>query len=134
MRKLTGSFGVLMLAIGLVSCGGGGDTTGTGGGGGGGGGGTCPANTFCMGSTTFTPTTRTVPVGTVVTWTNDSGVIHNVTWNDATARAAAGAGDGTGDTGDFGSGSHTRVFSTPGTYGFHCTIHSPGMTGTLTVQ
>jgi len=87
-----------------------------------------------MGSTTFTPTARTVAVGTVVTWTNDSGVIHNVTWNDATARTAAHAGDDTGDIADFGSGSHTRVFNTPGTYGFHCTIHAPGMTGTLTVQ
>ena len=87
-----------------------------------------------MGATVFTPNTRTVSAGTTVTWQNDSGVTHNVTWDDATGRTAAGAGDGTGNIGDFSSGTHTRVFTTPGTYGFHCTIHAPGMTGTLTVQ
>jgi plastocyanin len=86
-----------------------------------------------MTSTTFTPTSRTVTVGAVVTWQNDSGVTHNVVWDDATGQAAAQAGDGTGDMPQFASGSHTRVFSTAGTYRFHCTIHF-GMDGTLTVQ
>ena len=58
----------------------------------------------------------------------------NVTWDDAAGRNAALAGDGTSNITDFSSGSHTRLFNTPGTYGFHCTIHAPGMTGTLTVQ
>jgi plastocyanin len=87
-----------------------------------------------MGSASFSPASRTVAVGTLVTWQNNSGVIHNVTWNNATGRSAAAAGDGTGDIDDFSTGTHTRMFSTPGTYGFHCTIHAPGMTGTLTVQ
>jgi plastocyanin len=130
MRKIPGLFGALIVGLITASCGG---STAPGGGGGGGGG-NCPAGTFCMTSTTFTPTTRTVAVGATVTWQNDSGITHNVTWNDATARAAAAAGDGTGDIGDFASGTHTRVFNTAGTYSFHCTIHSPGMTGTLTVQ
>jgi hypothetical protein len=128
--KVSGVSGALILAIGVASCGGGGDSTITppppppd-----------CPAGTFCMTSTTFTPTTRTVTVGSTVTWQNDSGVIHNVVWDDATGRAAAQAGDATGDMPQFGSGSHTRLFNTAGTYKFHCTIHSPGMTGTLTVQ
>jgi plastocyanin len=60
-------------------------------------------------------------------------VIHNVTWNDAAGRAAALPGDGSGDIGDFGTGTHTRKFNTAGTYAFHCTIHA-GMNGTLTVQ
>jgi Copper binding proteins, plastocyanin/azurin family len=129
--KISGLFGALILAIGVASCGGGGDTI------------TpppppppppnCPAGTFCMTSTTFTPTTRTATVGSTVTWTNDSGVTHDVVWDDATAKAAAGAGDGSGDMGQFASGSHTRVFATAGTYKFHCTIHF-GMSGTLTVQ
>ena len=129
--KISGLFGALILAIGVASCGGGGDSTITppppppppd-----------CPAGTFCMASTTFTPTTRTVTVGSTVTWTNDSGVTHDVVWDDATAKAAAAAGDGSGDMGQFASGSHTRAFATAGTYKFHCTIHF-GMSGALTVQ
>ena len=90
-----------------------------------------------MTATTFSPTTRTVTAGTTVTWTNDTGVIHNVTWTDASGRTAALAGDGPGNIGDYSSGSHTRLFSTPGTYNFYCTIHgtpTSGMHGTLTVQ
>ena len=94
-------------------------------------------NAFCMTGATFSPSARTVNVGTTVTWQNDSGVIHNVTWTDAAGRNGAGAGDGTGNIDDFGSGSHTRVFSAAGTYNFYCTIHgtpTSGMHGTLTVQ
>jgi plastocyanin len=90
-----------------------------------------------MTSTTFNPTAQTVTAGTVVTWDNTSGVIHNVTWNDAAGESNAHAGDGAGSIGDFSSGSHTRVFTTAGIYGFHCTIHgtaTSGMHGTLTVQ
>jgi plastocyanin len=131
MRKISGLIGAIALVLTAVSCGS--DTTGTGGGGGGGGGGgTCPAGTFCMGSSTFTPTGRTVTAGSTVTWQNNAGTPHNVTWNDAAGRSAALAGDGTGDIADF-EGSHTRLFNTAGTFGFHCTIHA-GMVGTLTVQ
>jgi plastocyanin len=139
MRKISGLFGALVLALGVVSCGGGGDTTGTGGGGGGGGGGgNCPANTFCLTiNNTFSPTALTVAVGTTVSWRNDALIQHNVTWNDAAGRSAALAGDGTGDIGtgteSFTTGTHTRLFNTAGVYGFKCTIHL-GMNGTLTVQ
>jgi plastocyanin len=84
-------------------------------------------------ASTFSPTTLSVPAGTTVTWKNDTGVPHNVLWNDAAGRSAAGAGDGTGDIAD-ASATHTRKFVTAGTYGFHCSIHAPGMTGTLTVN
>jgi plastocyanin len=96
-----------------------------------------------MGSSSFftsagaTVKTLTVAVGSTVTWTNDSGVAHNVLWNDAAGRNAAAAGDGTGDMPDFASGSHTRVFTVAGTYKFYCSIHgtpTSGMTGTLIVQ
>jgi hypothetical protein len=133
MRKIHGLLGVLVLALTAVSCGGGD-------------GGvspppppppppppTCPANTFCMGASNFSPTTRTVAGGTTVTWQNQSGVGHNVIWDNAAGRNAALAGDGTGDLGEFSSGSHTRLFNAAGTYGFHCTIHA-GMNATLTVQ
>jgi plastocyanin len=135
MRKISGLLGALILALGVVSCGGGGSTTGTGGGGGGGGGGgNCPTATFCMTAGAFTPTTLTATAGSTVTWQNASGTLHNVVWDDATARAAAAAGDGAGDFGSFPDATtHTRLFAAAGTYGFHCTLHI-GMTGTLTVQ
>ncbi|HTD83872.1 MAG TPA: plastocyanin/azurin family copper-binding protein [Gemmatimonadaceae bacterium] len=135
MRRISGLIAVLAVGFTTLSCGGGGDSTGTGGGGGGGGGGgTCPANTFCMTvANLFSPATLAVPVGTTVTWRNDAGTLHNVTWNNTAGRNAALAGDGTGDISDFSTGSHTRLFNTAGTFGFKCTIH-PGMNGTLTVQ
>jgi len=133
MRKIPGVFGVFFLALTAISCGGGD-------------GGvspppppppppppTCPASTFCMGASSFSPGTRTVTGGTTVTWQNQSGVGHNVTWDNAAGRNAALAGDGTGDIPEFSSGSHTRLFNAAGTYGFHCTIHA-GMNATLTVQ
>ena len=89
-------------------------------------------------SNTFSPATLTVPSGTTVTWRNDASLQHNVSWNDAAGRNAALAGDGTGDIGtgvgeNFTTGTHTRLFTTIGVFGFKCTIH-PGMNGTLTVN
>ena len=131
MRKFSGLCAALILGLATASCGG--STGPGGGGGGGGGGGVCPANTVCATtSNTFNPAALTVTAGTTVTWQNDTGTLHNVTWNDAAGRTAATAGDGSGDISDF-TGSHTRLFSAAGTYAFHCTIH-PGMNGTLTVN
>jgi plastocyanin len=123
MRRFSGLFGALILAVGVVSCGGGGDTMTTPP--------TCAANTFCLESASFFPTTLSVQAGTTVTWQNGLGIFHNVIWDDAAGRAAAGAGDGTGDIGD-ATVTHTRRFTTAGTYGFKCIVH-PGMNGTLTV-
>src|SRR5436190_15343864 len=101
MQRISGLCSAFLIALIAASCGGG-DSTGVGGGGGGGGGGgSCPANTFCMASTTYTPASRTVTAGTTVTWNNQSGTTHNVTWDNATGRTNAGAGDGVGDIGDF---------------------------------
>jgi plastocyanin len=90
-----------------------------------------------MTAATFSPSARTVTAGTTVTWTNDSGTPHNVTWNDASGINAAQAGDGAGNIDTFATGSHTRLFTTPGTYNFYCTIHgtkTSGMRGSITVQ
>jgi plastocyanin len=132
MRKISGLLGAVALMLAMTSCGG--DSTSPGGGGGGGGGGgTCPAGTFCMGASNFSPTARTVAAGSTVTWRNESGTGHNVTWDNATGRSAALPGDAAGDIPEFSSGDRTRLFSAAGAYGFHCTIHA-GMNGTLTVQ
>ena len=142
MRKSSGLFGALILAIGVASCGGGG-----------GGGGyitppppppppppACPANTFCMPSTSFSfvtaagTTTLTVPVNTAVTWTNDSGIIHNVTFDDPTTALAVGTGSA-GNIPDHSSGSNQRQFAVSGSsHPFHCTIHGLGMHGTVAIQ
>jgi plastocyanin len=124
MRRLSGLFGALMLTVGVLSCGGGSTMTQPPP--------TCSANTICLESQTFFPSTLSVAAGTTVTFENDIGISHNVVWNDAAGVAAAGAGDGTGDIG-VSTTTHTRKFTTAGTYGFHCTIHPATMTGTLTV-
>ena len=123
MRRLSGLFGALILAAGVVSCGGGGDTMTTPP--------TCAANTFCLEAQSFFPTTLSVAAGTTVTWENDGSGFHNVLWDDAAGKAAAGAPDGTGDITD-ATLTHTRKFTAAGTYGFHCNVH-PGMNGILTV-
>jgi plastocyanin len=57
-----------------------------------------------------------------VTWTNLDGVAHTVT-----------ADDGSWGSGTLGQGAtYSHVFTSPGTYTYHCAIH-PFMTGTVTV-
>ena len=81
------------------------------------------ANTVSIANMSFSPANLTVAVGTTVTWTNNDAMDHTVT----------------SDTGLFDSGdisdhkSYSRMFSTAGTYSYHCTIH-PGMTGTISVK
>lgn len=63
----------------------------------------------------FQPNKVTVPVGTTVYWINHGSIEHTVTSYDRTF------GSGT-----IASGSEfNHRFSTPGTYSYHCSIHSP---------
>jgi len=74
-----------------------------------------------------------VTSGTPVSWQNDSGVIHNVTFANPAAAGAVGTG-ASGNIPDHGSGTNSRVFTAVGTtQGFQCTIHA-GMTGTVVVN
>jgi plastocyanin len=81
------------------------------------------ANSVTLANFAFSPTTITVKVGTAVTWTNKDGTTHTVS----------------SDTGAFDSGNlapggkYSYTFSTAGTYGYHCSIHSY-MKGTVIVQ
>ena len=80
----------------------------------------------------FTPASKTVPVGTAVNWawnscTGDvySGqtcVSHNIVFDDGTT---SGLQD---------HGSYSRTFSVAGTYPYHCSVHGPAMSGSITVN
>jgi plastocyanin len=84
------------------------------------------ANQVFMQNTAFNPTTRTVAVGTTVTWMNQDGFAHTVTYSS-----------GPGSSFDSGSvpagGSFQHAFAAAGTVQYHCTIHA-GMNGTIVVQ
>ena len=70
----------------------------------------------------FSPNPLTVAQGTTVTWTNLDGVAHTVT-----------ADDGSWGSGTLGQGAtYSQVFTSPGTYTYHCAIH-PFMKGTVMV-
>ena len=134
MKKLIGSKSRLLAGIGFLfavliisnSCTKTMDNpynTGTGSGNNGGSGGP-GANEVFIQSNTFNPGTITVPVNTTITWTNKDGIAHTVTSNTA----------GQFDSGNLSAnGTWSHLFSTAGTYQYHCKIHS-SMTGTVIVM
>ncbi|MFL5779350.1 MAG: cupredoxin family copper-binding protein [Chloroflexota bacterium] len=68
------------------------------------------------------PATLQAKVGDVVGWTNKDSAAHTVTLDD-----------GSCDTGNIASGASAMLsFNAPGTYSYHCTIHS-SMKGKLEV-
>ncbi len=71
----------------------------------------------------FSPATVTVVVGTTITWTNMDGTAHTVTSNDGTSFNSGNIAP---------NGTFTFTASTPGSYGYHCSIH-PTMTGTVQI-
>jgi plastocyanin len=71
----------------------------------------------------FSPASRSVTVGTTVTWTNTGQAPHTVT-----------ADDGTFDSGTLDPGKDfSFTFDTPGTFTYHCNIH-PRMKGKIVVK
>ena len=129
MIAMTRRFAALVGLILLVACGGGG---------GGGGTPTAPSSNspspnpttpgtneiIATTSNTFTPATLTVARGTTVTFTFQ-GTQHNVNF-----ASVAGAPAGIGTTSNSGV---TCLFSTAGTFGYDCSLHS-GMRGTVVVN
>ena len=81
----------------------------------------CAATTWC-----FSPNPIQASVGTAITWTNTTAPDH-------TATSDAGSAF-TFDTGVIASGQTSApiVFSRPGTFAYHCSIH-PFMHGTIVV-
>lgn len=76
-------------------------------------------------SRTFSPAAVTVAPGDTVTWTWTETRSHNVT--------SVSAGAETISSGTKSSGTYVKTFNIPGTYAYHCTLHS-GMNGTVTVS
>ncbi|MEZ5319541.1 MAG: cupredoxin domain-containing protein [Vicinamibacterales bacterium] len=74
------------------------------------------------GTAAFTPGSITVQAGTTVNWANTDQTAHTTTAN-------GGAWDG----GVSAGGSFSRVFTTPGQFEYHCSIH-PYMQGLVIVQ
>jgi plastocyanin len=71
---------------------------------------------------TYMPADITVPVGTAIIWINEDMVDHTVTSDDP------GIFDNYVPVG----GSTSITFSIPGTYYYHCSIHTD-MMGSVTV-
>ena len=86
-----------------------------------------PGNgTVCMTtSNTFDPASMTIAVGSTVTWINDTGVTHNVTFDTPGSPA---------NIASFKSGAQNATFPSKGTFAYHCTIHGPAMSGEVVVQ
>ena len=70
--------------------------------------------------TAFTPASVTIARNGTVRWTNNDGVIHNVTGGGVTIGELAP------------NQQRTQSFATAGTFNYQCTIHA-GMTGQLVV-
>ena len=86
----------------------------------------------------FNPESVTVPVGTAVVWTNETGVAHTTT--SCTATACAGAPANTGSNtfskpvGAANGSTASFTFTSLGTYTYYCMIHGyAAMHGKITV-
>jgi len=96
-------------------------------GGGDGDGGTAPppggnTNTVSVVNNAFSPSALSVAPGGTVTWQwNSGGVSHDILFDDGITSNI------------MSSGSFQRTFTTAGTFPYHCTIHGPSMSGTITV-
>jgi plastocyanin len=83
----------------------------------------------------FTPKQLTIHVGDTVTWSNSSGMTHNVHADDNSFRCANGCDDQGGNGDPAGSWTFSRTFNTAGTINYHCEVHQIyGMTGQIVVQ
>jgi plastocyanin len=83
-----------------------------------------------MRNDTYQPTHIQVPVGTVVTWTNEDDVPHGVT----IAHSVVSIND-IWESGLLSTGqSFSYVFTSPGTYTYYCSEHPSVMTGVVVVM
>ena len=82
------------------------------------------SNGIVMTNMTFSPASKTVAKGTVVTWTNNDGFAHTVTSNDGSSFSSGTIN---------GGGTYSYTANVVGSFDYHCTIHGLAMSGTLIV-
>lgn len=79
-----------------------------------------------LGASSFNPSSVTIKSGGTVTWTNNSGQVHDITWDDVPPSGVQGINP-------FNNGaSHSGTFGSTGTFDYHCSRHA-GMNGAVTV-
>jgi plastocyanin len=94
-----------------------------------GGSGSPGANEVWMQGIAFNPASKTISVGTTITWTNKDSFAHTVT------SGVPNAQDGLFNSGNLNNGAtFSYKFNTVGTYKYYCTIHGSMMTATMIVQ
>jgi plastocyanin len=72
----------------------------------------------------FSPATLTIAAGSTVTWTNLDAAPHTITADDTSQFASGNIAQ---------NGIFVHTFSAPGTYAYHCSIHT-SMKGTIIVK
>ena len=83
-----------------------------------------PPQTVNVGDNFFNPSGFQLGTGDRLTWQWQGGLQHNVTFDDGATGSATQS-----------SGTFSRVFDTPGTFGYHCSIHGAMvMSGTVVVS
>lgn len=78
---------------------------------------------YSTATNTFSPSGVNLSINGIVTWTNATGILHNVTFSSPSAPAHVTS---------MGNGTASRTFDAAGTYSYQCTNHA-GMSGTVTV-
>jgi plastocyanin len=102
-----------------------------------------PVVNVSMTDNNFSPPAPSVTVGTTVKWTNNGNTAHTTTsdatppiWSSGTVSPSrtntCDPADPYCQPGMTPPGTYVVMFSTPGTYSYHCQFH-PEMTGTITV-
>lgn len=79
----------------------------------------------CLNASAFAPTGLTISPGTMVTWQDVSSLAHTVTSDVGSTE--------TFDKPVAPLSTVSHLFSTSGTFGYHCEVHA-GMTGNITVK
>jgi plastocyanin len=86
------------------------------------------ANEVIMQNIAFSPSSKTVAVGTTIKWINKDNTTHDV------ISGTPGNSTGLFNSGDLGvNGEFTFTFDQAGTFSYFCSHHA-GMTGTIIVQ
>ncbi|MDR3667085.1 MAG: plastocyanin/azurin family copper-binding protein [Ignavibacteriaceae bacterium] len=94
-----------------------------------GGGSTPGPNEVWMQNIAFNPASKTISVGTTITWTNKDNTTHTAT------SGVPGSPDGLFNSGNLSNGgTFSFKFTTAGTFKYYCLIHGAMMTATMTVQ